>query len=133
MKILGVDYGQRKLGLSVGKNHFAHPHSVLQVATWQDSFEKIAHICHEESIKKVVVGVSEEEMGEEQKRFAAELERTTGLVVDTWDETLTTKEAQTLAREAGVPLKRRRLLVDAYAATLMLQSYLEAHGQTQSS
>lgn len=128
MTILGIDYGKRKLGLALGESHLATPHAVVHISSWQDGLEKIAKVVEAEKIRKVVVGVSEGEMAGEQKMFAQTLERL-GLLVDTWDETLTTKKAQVLAREAGIRPKKRRELEDAYAATVMLQSYLEAHGQ----
>ena len=60
-------------------------------------------------------------MAEEQKEFAK------NLGAETFDETLTTKEAQRLSLEAGLPRKKRRGMEDAFAATLMLQSYLDNH------
>lgn len=133
MTTLGIDYGRRKLGLALSAGHLASPFRVLRINNWQEAFEKLAKIAQKESIGKFVVGVSEGEMRKEQETFAQELRRIIELPVETWDETLTTKEAQILAREAGLPLKRRRELEDAYAACIMLQSYLEAHGSKKGS
>lgn len=128
MTILGIDYGRRRIGLAVSLAHQAIPYKVLIVSSWQDAFEKIAGVAEAEGVDLVVVGVSEGEMEEEEQAFAAELERSTGLKVKLWNETLTTRDAAILAREAGLPRKRRKDLIDAYAAALMLQSFLEAHG-----
>lgn len=130
MTILGIDYGRRKLGLAFSTGSLATPYRVLLITSWQDAFEKVAKIARTEKLERVVVGVSEREMAQEQKAFAAGLRRTTGIQTEVWDETLTTKEAQILAREAGIRPKRLRELEDAFAACLMLQSYLEAHGKT---
>lgn len=132
MAILGIDYGRRKLGLALSTGGLATPHQVLRIDSWQEAFEKVAKIIEAEKIEKVVIGISEGEMGEEQKAFAGGLAKVVGIEVVTWDETLTTKDAQILGKEAGLPVKRRKELEDAYAASLMLQSYLEAHGETQS-
>lgn len=131
MTVLAIDYGKRKLGLALGEGHLATPHSTLRISSWQDALKKIAKVVELEKVGKVVVGVSEGRMAEEQKMFAKTLEKI-GLPVETWDETLTTKEAQVLAREAGIRPKRRRKLEDAYAAAIMLQSYLEAHDSKKS-
>lgn len=129
MNVLGIDYGRRKIGLALSTGYIAAPHSVLRVSSWQEAFRKVVKVVQVEKARKVVVGVSEGEMGEEQKTFAKELARNVGLKVNTWDETLTSRQAQVLARQAGLGQKRRREFEDAFAASVMLQSYLEAHGK----
>jgi len=119
MKILGIDYGRKKIGLALLEETIATPWKVLHVKDFGDALEKVKSACAEASADKVVVGISEGEMGEESKKFAERIN------AETFDETLSTHRAQELSREAKVARKKRRNLEDAYAAAVMLQSYLD--------
>ena len=57
-----------------------------------------------------------------------DLEKVLGVKVETWDETLSTQDAQELSLSAQLPQKRRKEMEDAFSSTLVLQSYLDAHG-----
>jgi putative Holliday junction resolvase len=69
---------------------------------------------------------SEGEAAQEARRFAAEVERRTGMAVELWDERLTTVQAERTLVDAGVRRSRRRTRVDAVAAALLLQNWLDA-------
>jgi len=127
MKYLGIDYGRRKIGLSIAdsESKLAEPYKVISVNNFSGLIEKLNKISHAENISKLVIGVSENNMAEETKGFVRALIEKTNLKIVLHDETLTTKEAQRLSREAGVKQKKRKRMEDAYAATLMLQSYLD--------
>lgn len=112
MKILGIDYGKAKIGLATAEGPLAEPWKVVRPA-------EIKKIIEKENFDKIVVGVSEGEMGEESKRFAR------ALGAETFDETLTSQDAQRLSREAGLSRKKRRGMEDAFAAAIMLQNYLD--------
>ena len=64
-------------------------------------------------------------MAQESLKFARELENDLEVAVAVADETLSTKDAQRLSREAGIKQKKRKNMEDAYAASIMLQSYLD--------
>ena len=119
MKTLGIDYGRSKVGLALGVNDLVEPLKVLHYSDIDDLIGQIRDIAKEEGVEKIIVGLSEGEMGEESKRFAKRL----GAI--TFDETLSSQDAQRISRESGVPQKRRREMEDAYAATLILQNYLD--------
>lgn len=118
MRTLGIDYGRSKIGLAIAEGSLAEPWKVVA----PDALKKILET---ESFDKIVVGVSSGAMGKEQKRFALVISHWTSAIIETFDETLTTKEAQRLSLEAGLPRKKRRGMEDAFAACLMLQSYLD--------
>jgi len=90
--------------------------------------KKIEKETEKEKIEKIVVGVSEGEMAEETKKFGKKLEDKLGISVVFQDETLTTYEAQRFSIEAGIKRKKRKELEDAYSAALILQEYLDSHG-----
>ena len=133
MNILGVDYGRRRVGLAIGLAGLAEPHSVLEVSAPEEAIEKISQLVQTEGVEKIVVGISEGEMAREQEEFAKKMGAAIKIPVETWDETLTTEDAQRLAIEAGVPRQKRQRLLDAFAASYMLQSYLEAYGSQKGS
>lgn len=120
MKTLGIDYGKSKIGLAVGIGSFAEPLKVIRVENFSDAVYKIKKEIENEKPEKVIVGVSEGDMGEESRKFAKEVGGST------FDETLTSKDAQKLSIEAGISRKRRHQMEDAYAASLMLQNYLDS-------
>lgn len=125
MIILGIDYGRVKVGLALATSKVASPYKVIGYGDGGELREKIKQICEEEKIEKVVVGISEGEMGEESKKFSLGLGTSLGIPVETFDETLSTQDAQVMAREAGIGRKKRKNLEDAYAAAVILQGYLD--------
>lgn len=129
MTILGVDYGRRKIGLAISEGKIAFPFNVVPVTSFSNSLDKVQEAVASVGAQVVVVGVSSGKMGKEQERFAKELQKRSNIKVNIWDETLTTKRAQELARQAGLKRKRRKELEDAFAASVMLQSYLDLHGR----
>jgi len=131
MRILGIDYGQRKIGVSVGdvESKFAEPLEVLRFVDEEKVLEKIFQVAQIERVTKIVVGISEGKTAEATKEFIVKLKRKLAqadIKVEEWDETLSTKMAQNLSRESGMKRKKRKLMEDAFAATFMLQGYLES-------
>jgi putative holliday junction resolvase len=125
-KILGIDYGRRKVGFAVAYGSISEP---LQVTRYEDFavlVEGIKKIIEKENVTKVVIGVSEGDMAKETREFGKRLEKEIFVPVETFDETLTSKDAQALSIEAGVPQKKRHQMEDAYAAAIMLQNYLDS-------
>jgi putative Holliday junction resolvase len=119
MKILGIDYGRRKIGLALGNSILAEPYKVIKVDNFENAVKKILQIIKVLQVEQVVVGVSEGEMGEESKKFAERIN------AKTFDETLSTYDAQKLSIESGMNRKKRKSNEDAFAATVMLQSYID--------
>lgn len=126
MKIIGIDYGRRKVGIAISEGFLAEPLRVIRYSDINILSEQIKKIVREEGVEKAVVGVSEGEMGEESKNFSLSLSKTLKIPVETFDETLTSKEAQKISLESGISQKKRHEMEDAYAASLMLQNYLDS-------
>lgn len=125
MRLLGIDYGLRKIGLAVATGTLAEPFRVISVSSRQEALEKLEKIVKSEGIEKIVVGVSEGEMGKASEDFGKELERYFKIAVDFEDETLTSQDSLRLGVEAGMKRKKRKEMEDAFAASVMLQSYIE--------
>jgi len=125
MIILGIDLGERKTGISIAYSKIPEPYGVIRVKDTKGLTNKLKEIIKKEKVEKVVVGISEGKMGEKQKKIAQELSRGLETPVETFDETLTTKEANKLAIESQISRKRRKNEEDSFAASLMLQFYLD--------
>jgi len=125
MKILGIDYGRSKIGLAIADGSLAEPMSVIRYSDTRMLEDKLMKVIEDNSIEKVVVGISEGEMGEESETFASKLRSSLIVPVEIFDETLSTQDARRMSREAGIGPKKRREMEDAYAAAIMIQNYLD--------
>ena len=98
----------------------------------RSDFARLERTIREYQVTEIVLGNPLRMSGEEgvQSRkvaeFAEELRRRFEIPVHLWDERLTSSEANRLLRDAEVSLQRRTQAVDRMAATLILQSFLQA-------
>lgn len=125
MKILSLDWGKRKIGLAISRGKLADP---LVVIKYQDEKALIDRLCHlilKHKSEKIIIGVSEGESAKQAKKFGKRLGVAVNLPVEYVDETLTSKEAVSMAIEAGIPRDRRAKMEDAFAAAIILQRYLD--------
>ncbi len=125
MKIVGIDFGLKKVGIAIADGSLAEP---LVVVRYNDSkilLGEIKKIVEKEKIEKIVVGISEGEMAEKTREFMGELKKEIAISVEEFDETLSTLDAQRLAIESGMKRAKRRKMEDALAAAVMLQSYVD--------
>jgi putative Holliday junction resolvase len=127
-KILGIDFGKSKIGLAIGDTDslLAEPLEVLRFNDIDWVIEKLRNRSKELGVSKIVVGISEGNIGDFTKDFTEKLKSKIDIPIYFQDETLTTHEAQALSIQAGINRKKRKGMEDAYAATLILQSYLDS-------
>lgn len=133
-RILAIDYGSRRMGLAVSDalGITAQGLDTLERKNKRSDFARLERTIREYQVSEIVLGNPLRMSGEEgtQSRkvaeFAEELRRHFELPVHLWDERLTSSEANRLLREAEVSLHRRTQAVDRMAATLILQSFLQA-------
>jgi putative Holliday junction resolvase len=133
MKILGIDYGTRKVGLALAESDrslktfsLAEPYKVLFVNSQEEMVEKISSLIKKDQVGKVVVGISEGKMARETKTFSKKLKDKVDIPVVFQDETMSSKEAEILSIQANIRRKKRRRLKDAYSAVVILQNYLDS-------
>lgn len=125
MKLLGIDYGRSKAGLAISGGSLAAPLSVIRSTSQRELAYKILKVIKEENITGIVIGISENESEKDSREFAKELSKITDLEIYFEDETLSTQDANLYAIEAGIGRKKRKEKEDAYAATIILQRYLD--------
>ena len=134
MKILAVDLGLVRTGLAVSDYNqiLASPLCVITEKKRETLIKKICQICRDENIQKIVVGLpknmdgSEGESARNARDFAADLSSSSNLPVRMIDERGTTISAHNFLNETNVRSKKRKNLVDAVAATIILQNYLDS-------
>lgn len=113
------------MGLAISIGKLAEPLAVLRIESWGKFMERLLEIAKDEKVEKIVIGISEGKMGEETEEFSEKLKKEIKVPIILFDETLSTYQAKKLSQEAGIKRKKRNLLEDAFAASVMLNNYLE--------
>jgi len=141
MRILGIDFGDKNIGLAVSdKLHItAQALDSYCVVNEEEDKKYFKKIISSYDIGEIVIGLPLRMDGssgtrvEKTKEFASWLKKTLNLPVKFWDERLTTKQALKILRGQKVKGKAKRKLKDKISATIILSTYLEsrrlnAHG-----
>lgn len=145
-RILGIDYGEARIGLAASDElgMLAHPVETVHRRETPDYLERIAEVVKERRATGVVVGMPLRLDGtrgtavEKVEKFIAALRTRLpeNVRIETADERLSTVEAQRKLHEAGRTIKNSRNVIDQMAAVVILQDYLDekalAKGQVQS-
>ncbi len=133
-RVLGVDLGGKRIGLAISDplGYTAQVLDVIQNKSEPDVLRQIGEAVAEHQVVLVVVGLPikmDGTQGPEAKaaiRLAERLRDSLGISVETWDERLSSVQADRFLAEAEVRGKRRKRLQDQLAAQIILQSYLDA-------
>lgn len=134
MRILALDVGDRRVGVAVSDplGMLARPLLVLVRRSREADYKAIARLVEEQEANRVVVGHPLEMHGEvgpqaqRVERYAAGLAEHLAVPLVFWDERLSTAEAERMLHEAGESSRQYRGRLDAVAAAVILQSYLDA-------
>jgi len=133
MRILGLDYGSKRIGVAVSDELeiTAQGLATINRKNQKNDLDEIAKVITTYSAEKIIIGYpikldgSEGIQCEKISRFAKLLEAKLRIPVVKWDETLTTKEAEDILIQAHVRREKRKHVIDKLAATLILQGYLD--------
>ncbi len=136
MRILGLDFGSKTVGVAVSDGLLLTAQGVETIERKDENklrktCARIEELIAEYEITEIVLGLpknmnnTEGERVEKTKAFGEMLERRTGLPVHYWDERLTTVAAEQLLMESGVRRENRKAVIDKVAAGLILQGYLD--------
>lgn len=134
MIIMGVDLGHARTGIAVcdKREILASPVKVITAYTNEKVAAEVTALAKELRAEKIVVGLpknmdgSEGESAQNARAFAAMLQESTGLPVVMQDERGTTVTAHGYLTETNVRGKKRKQTVDAVAAVIILQNYLDS-------
>jgi putative holliday junction resolvase len=139
MRFLGIDFGTKRVGLAISTpdGGMALPYATVQRTTREALFEEILEIVGAESVGGIVVGLPSRMDGSpslstrQAFNFAVSLKRRTGIAVFLVEEALTSSEAESMLREAGLKSGRREEALDRLAAARILEAYLAAPDNAQ--
>jgi putative Holliday junction resolvase len=152
-RIIGIDFGLARIGISYSDESFIIAMTLMTLKAEKKTESTLAKLLqelklHQEKYKyeilEIVVGLPLMMSGrvgflaDEVKHFIELLKRSTAIPIISWDERLTTVQAERSLRETSLSRKRRSQVVDTVAAVIILQSYLDykqnlsAQGKTDS-
>lgn len=134
MVILSVDYGDARTGLAVCDRleMLASPVGVIFEKYEPKVLEQVQLAAEKAKAQLIVVGLPRNmdgsfgERAEKCAAFAAKLQELTGIQTETWDERLTTVSAHRALNEVNVRGKKRKNIVDAVSAVMILEDFLKA-------
>jgi putative Holliday junction resolvase len=135
MRILAVDPGEKRIGIAISDptGTIANPLTVIRHVSRPIDAATIAELALENEAELIVLGQALDEdgkptlSGRKAARLAAAIRGQTHLRVELWDESHSTKEAISARIALGSSRIKRRGHLDELAATVILQSYLDAH------
>jgi len=134
MRIMGLDYGDRNIGVAVSDafRWTAQGIGVVRKRRDDSELDELAALVREHEVSEIVVGLPKNMNGTIGPRgeiciaFAQSLREQLNLPVHLWDERLTTVSAERTLLEADISRKKRKQVVDKMAAALILQNYLDS-------
>lgn len=140
MRILGLDYGSKTVGVAVSDPLGLTAQGVETIWRKQEdklrqTLARIEALISEYQVERIVLGYPKNmnntvgERAQKSLEFKEKLEKRTGLPVVMWDERLTTVEANRTLMEAKVRRENRKQYLDELAAVFILQGYLDSLGE----
>ena len=133
MRILAVDYGERRTGVAVTDELgiTAQGLDTIEIDDEGEILDRVAKLAEETNAGRIVIGLplnmdgTESEKSQKVRRFGAELEKITDRRVIFWDERMTSMQAKRVMRELDLKTHKNKPVIDKISATLILQEYLK--------
>lgn len=131
MAIIGIDVGEKHIGIAMAVETVAIPIAVIKRSGEEADFKRIAALTGEYETELIVIGLPRSMDGsigaqaESVIKFAKSLADYTDIPIDMCDERLTTVMADRLMQESGAKRKQRKANIDAMAAAVILQAYID--------
>lgn len=136
MRVLALDHGTVRIGVAVSDElkMMAHPLEFIPAEPFNGFVDRLKQLIREKEVEQIVVGMPRNMDGsygpsaEKVRQFIIVLKEIITIPIRSWDERLTSVQANRLMAERGVKTKDKREKVDKMAAALLLQNYLDAIG-----
>jgi putative Holliday junction resolvase len=133
MRILALDHGTRRIGVAVSDETktIAQPLEYIPAEPFADFVTRLKKLLVEKEVDLVLIGMPRNMDGsygpaaQKVEAFVAVLRNTTTIPIKTWDERLTSSQANRILIQGGVRRDQRKEKVDKMAAAILLQSYLD--------
>lgn len=139
MRIMGLDFGAKTVGVAICDPLGLTAQGIETITRKQENklrqtLARIEELIEEYKVEKIVLGFPKHmnndvgERAEKTLEFKEMLERRTGLLVELWDERLSTVSAERVLIETNVRRENRKQYIDKIAAVFILQGYLDSIG-----
>ena len=136
MRILGLDYGAKTVGVAVSDALGLTAQGIETIVRRDENklrktCARIEELIKEYGVSTIVLGYPKHmnntlgERAEKTEEFQAMLVRRTRLPVVLWDERLSTAASERVLMESGVRRENRKAVIDKIAAVFILQNYLD--------
>ena len=134
MKTLGLDVGDKNIGIALGEDILATEYDTLRGLSWQEAISEILDICQREEVGKIIIGMpknmndnSEGIQAKKVRQFYQNLIKATKIPIFLEDETLTSVQAEEMLKDEGLNPQQAKERIDQLSAKLILQQYLESN------
>jgi len=134
MRILALDHGTKRIGVAVSDElkMIAQPLEFILAEPFADFLKRLKEIIRDKEVEVILVGMprnmdgSYGEASLKVEAFIAVLRGAVTVPIQTWDERLTSAQANRVLLQGGVRRDQRKQKVDKMAAAILLQSYLDS-------
>ncbi|MEK7188308.1 MAG: Holliday junction resolvase RuvX [Patescibacteria group bacterium] len=124
---MGIDFGKKKVGVAIASGFISEPLKTVRYRNMETLYQEIIKIVKSNDVAKIVVGLPGGVLDKEIRLFGGQLSKLSNAQVFYHDETLSTKEANSLAISSGMKRSKRKRNEDAHAAAVVLQSFIDTH------
>ena len=133
MRILAIDHGSKRIGIAVSDElkMIAQPLEYILAEPADKFMARFQELIRDKEVELILVGMPRNMDGsygpaaQKVQEFVAVLKGLVGVPIKTWDERLTSAQANRLLIQGNVRRDKRKEKVDAMAAAILLQSYLD--------
>ena len=134
MRVLAIDHGSKRMGIALSDETatIAQPLEFIPAEPFNDFLARLKQLIVEKQVDQILVGMPRNMDGSygpaalKVQEFVAVLKETIAVPIKTWDERLTSAQANRMLIQADVRRDKRKQRVDAAAAAILLQSYLDS-------
>jgi putative Holliday junction resolvase len=134
MRVLAIDHGTKRIGLAISDELgvIANPLEFVPAEPFAGFIERLREIIREKQVELLLVGMPRNMDGSfgpaalKVQEFIAVLQSAVAIPIKSWDERLTSAQANRLLIQGGVRRDKRKEKVDKMAAAILLQSYLDS-------
>ena len=133
MKAMGIDYGLARIGLALSDDtkFLASPFITYKRKTEAEDIAYLINLIKEKNVDQIICGLPLNMQGEEQtiaqktREFMQKIQQQTDITIEFVDERLSSSLAEEMLRETEKDWKKRKEKLDAVAASIILQDYLD--------
>jgi putative Holliday junction resolvase len=134
MRVLAIDHGTKRMGIAVSDElkMIAQPLEFIPAEPFAAFLKRLKELIQEKEVELILVGMPRNMNGSygpaalNVQDFVASLKEAVTVPIQTWDERLTSAQANRLLVEGNVRRQQRKEKVDKMAAAILLQSYLDS-------